>query len=330
MPPQTASRRNFALCITLLAIVFAFVARQYLQRYALSATSAVAIYFSFLLSLTLALSPAVQWVRFVISSLFPGRRKFLFIPILLSPYFIYAIGTHDFRWIALFRLAALAVSAPLLYLSFPIGRPSTFAWQDALLAAFMMSAVLFQGLHGVFNVPVNLDFIGRLFLIALASWTWTFIRPVPGLGYEFVFSKQVLSAAAINFALFAAIALPLGRALHFITWNPHWHGVARFITDYLEIFLFIALLEELFFRGFLQNLLTRTFRERWAGQALASILFGFSHIFHAPVPNWRYVLLASIAGWCYGSAYRASGTILASGLTHALVDTTWRTWFTKI
>jgi membrane protease YdiL (CAAX protease family) len=62
---------------------------------------------------------------------------------------------------------------------------------------------------------------------------------------------------------------------------------------------------------------------------VASCVFGLFHIRHAPFPNWRYVVLASVAGWFYGSAYRRSGTIFGSALVHAMVDTVWRTFFTR-
>jgi len=96
--------------------------------------------------------------------------------------------------------------------------------------------------------------------------------------------------------------------------------------SYLEIFLFVALLEELFFRGFLQTLLTGSLRSEWKAQSIASCLFGLFHILHAPFPNWRYVALASVAGWFYGSAFRQGGNLMASSLMHAMVDTVWRTW----
>jgi hypothetical protein len=169
--------------------------------------------------------------------------------------------------------------------------------------------------------------MGRLFLITVASWCWTFIRVVPGLGYSFRISGEVLKQAAINFVFFAVIAIPSSLSMHFTRWNPRWPGIAQFLLNYLEIFLFIALLEELYFRGFLQNLLSKTLRSWVAGQALVSVLFGLFHILHAPFPNWRYVALASVAGWFYGSAYRISGSLMASSLLHAGVDTVWRTWF---
>ncbi len=103
----------------------------------------------------------------------------------------------------------------------------------------------------------------------------------------------------------------------------------QFGLDFLQLFLFIALLEELFFRGFLQTLLTQTLRSEYGAQALAACLFGVFHILHAPFPNWRYVALATLAGWFYGSAFRQGGGLLASALTHAAVDTLWRAFFTR-
>jgi membrane protease YdiL (CAAX protease family) len=52
-----------------------------------------------------------------------------------------------------------------------------------------------------------------------------------------------------------------------------------------------------------------------------------SHVLLAPAPNWRYVALATLAGWFYGNAFRSGGTLMAPALAHALVDTAWRTWF---
>jgi membrane protease YdiL (CAAX protease family) len=175
--------------------------------------------------------------------------------------------------------------------------------------------------------PKNLDFMARLFMIVVCAWLWVFVRPVPQLGYRFTFSWRALRAALMNFLLFAAIAIPLSLGLRFSRWNPEWPGIGRFCLEYVEIFVFIGWLEELLFRGFLQTLLSERIKsERW-GQGVTSCIFGLSHILHAPVPNWRYVLLASIAGWFYGRAFRQGGWLTASAMTHALVDTVWRTFF---
>jgi membrane protease YdiL (CAAX protease family) len=324
-PPIWASRSFLAATVSL-AIIFAAVARDYLQRYPVSASATIGIYLSFVLLLVFSLAPAWQSSRRAKTS--PRFRPLLvFVPIWCAPYFMYAAGTGDFRWTALLKLAGIAAVTVAIYSQFPPRNSHLFSWQDACVAAALAGFVLSGQLRGIWNVPVNLDFMSRLFLITVASWSWTFVRVVPELGYSFRLSGEVAKQAVINFALFAVIAIPSSLAMHFTRWNPRWPGITQFLLDFLQIFIFIALLEELFFRGFLQSLISRTLGSWVSGQALVSVLFGLFHILHAPFPNWKYVALASVAGWFYGSAFRTTGSVMASSLVHAAVDTVWRTWF---
>jgi len=318
--------RSFLAAGVALAIVFAAVAYDYFLRYRLPVPAGIGIYLAFTMLLILSLAPA--WHRR------GGKERparyypvLIFVPIWLCPYLLYAAGTADFRWMALLKLLAIAVLPVSIYSLFPPRNPRVFGWQDAFVALLLVSFVLSGQLRGIWNVPTNLDFLSRLFLITVASWCWTFIRVVPELGYSFGLSREVCKQAAINFALFAAIALPASLAMQFTRWNPPWPGLAAFLLSYLQILLFIAVLEELFFRGFLQSLLSGTLGSRVSSQAVVSVLFGLFHILHAPFPNWRYVAVASVAGWFYGSAYRKTGSLMASALVHAGVDTVWRTWF---
>jgi membrane protease YdiL (CAAX protease family) len=243
-----------------------------------------------------------------------------------SPYFVYAAGTGDFRTVALLKLLAVSTPVWFIYRSFPPANHRLFRWQDAVVAALLLAALLLGQLRRIWNVPTNLDFMSRLFLLAIGAWCWVFLRRIPALGYRFYFSGIILKQAALNFVYFAAIAVPLSLMLGFTKWNPRWSGPVPFAQEYLEIFFFVALLEELFFRGFLQTLFANTLGRPLVSQAIVACLFGSFHILHAPFPNWRYVGLATIAGWFYGSAYRLSGSLMASALMHAGVDTVWRTW----
>jgi hypothetical protein len=73
----------------------------------------------------------------------------------------------------------------------------------------------------------------------------------------------------------------------------------------------------------LQNLLEKSLANKYAARGIASAVFGFSHIYHG-FPNWRYVLMATAAGWFYGTAWHRRRSIVASSVTHAAVDTLWR------
>ncbi len=305
-------------------MIFGAIAPRYVARFGLSVGSGVTIYISFLMLLAFVLAPGFFGFESGARSI---RFHWLLVPALCcTPYLLYALGTGDFRVGALVKLTALAVFIPGIYALVPVRNPLALNWQDLAVASVLVAAVLGGWLRGIWNVPLNLDFMSRLFLIGLAAWTWTTVRVVAGLGYRFSFSGRICGQAALNFGWFTLIALPLSLELHFTRWNPHWRGITSFGLDFLEIFLFVALLEELFFRGFLQNLLTRTIGNALWAQVAVACLFGLFHILHAPFPNWRYVVLASIAGWFYGSAYRHTGHLTASALTHAAVDTVWRTW----
>jgi uncharacterized protein len=60
---------------------------------------------------------------------------------------------------------------------------------------------------------------------------------------------------------------------------------------------------------------------------LTAILFGLSHFNkRAAHFNWRYVLLAAIAGIFYGRAWRQNRRVATSAVTHTAVDTPWSLW----
>ena len=81
--------------------------------------------------------------------------------------------------------------------------------------------------------------------------------------------------------------------------------------------------EELFFRGWLQNLLERRIG-RGGALAVTAGLFGLAHFNKRALHfNWRYVLLAAIAGAFYGRAWRQDRRVGASAVTHACVDSIW-------
>src|ERR1700752_428672 len=96
--------------------------------------------------------------------------------------------------------------------------------------------------------------------------------------------------------------------------------VAKVALTWAGIFVFVAVPEELFFRAWVQNLLERRVGKLPA-LVVASLLFGLSHFNKRSAHfNWRYVLLASIAGIFYVRAWRENRRVAASGITHTFVD----------
>ena len=93
-------------------------------------------------------------------------------------------------------------------------------------------------------------------------------------------------------------------------------------------FLFgLALSEEFFFRGVLQQWLEEWTWSRRTALILTSILFGWCTCGSAHFPNWRWVIIAGALGWFCGRARNQAGSIRAGMVTHALVVATWRAFF---
>jgi uncharacterized protein len=118
----------------------------------------------------------------------------------------------------------------------------------------------------------------------------------------------------------------LGLSLGFLHFHAYIPPVSHVVLGWIFTFFFIAVPEELFFRGWMQNLLERRLGQRWALLATA-VLFGLSHFNKRALHfNWRYVLLAALAGVFYGRAWRQERRVGASAITHASVDTLWSLW----
>jgi membrane protease YdiL (CAAX protease family) len=250
--------------------------------------------------------------------------------LLLIPYLILALGTHTFSFYGAGKLIAY-IGVPVLLVFPDRQRPVLRAgWRDfaAMLAlAFPVGA---HWLHGIWMWPEELYFFRPLYSVLIGGYAFMVIRNLEGVGYKLTFGLRDAAEAVIHFAGFAVIAVPLGMALGFLhprTGSPSPWSVG---FQFFGIFLTVAIPEEMLFRGILQNFLTKSFRSERRelyGLLIASVIFGAAHLHHAPVPNWRYMILATIAGIFYGNTYRRRGRVSASALTHTLVDTIWRFWF---
>jgi membrane protease YdiL (CAAX protease family) len=90
------------------------------------------------------------------------------------------------------------------------------------------------------------------------------------------------------------------------------------------IFIGTALPEEILFRSLIQNLLMRRFGSGIGTLLAASFIFGCAHLNNGPqaLPNWRYMILATMAGVAYGRVFQRASSVLSSATLHMLVDWT--------
>jgi membrane protease YdiL (CAAX protease family) len=202
-------------------------------------------------------------------------------------------------------------------------------WEDYAAMILLWVPVEFLWMDWLFPYPPILTHTLTI-LMALGTGVATFIllRRLEGVGYGAEWRSGFGWNSAVHFVIYAAIAAPLGIKIGFITFDPAISRMrASLPLEALGILLFTAWPEEFLFRGLLQNLLSRTVSSRWVGLIAASAIFGLSHIFHAPYPNWKYVLLATIAGLFYGHVWMKTGSLVPGVLVHALVDISWHVLF---
>ncbi|HET7842259.1 MAG TPA: type II CAAX endopeptidase family protein [Terriglobia bacterium] len=250
--------------------------------------------------------------------------------LLLLPYFIFAFGTGTFSATGAGKLTAY-IAAPVLLLAPDRLREATQAgWRDFAAMLALGVPVAAHLLNGIWMWPEDLYFFRPLYSVCVGAYAFLVIRNLEGIGYNLTVGLKDTLQAVIHFAGFAILCIPLGIALGFL--HPHAGPVSPWAVgfQFIGIYLTIAIPEELLFRGILQNFLVKSFRSarrELYGLLAASVIFGAAHLHHAPVPNWRYMILATLAGVFYGNVYRTRRSVSASAITHTLVDTAWRFWF---
>jgi membrane protease YdiL (CAAX protease family) len=238
---------------------------------------------------------------------------------------IYSFGVAG-DWRLMIAGAAYTVLPALLVVSGTGKAPGT--WEDYAAVALLWLPIEFRWMYRLFPYPPPLTHTLAI-LAALSTSVAAFVlmRRLEGIGYAVEWRPDFGRNFAAHFALFAAIAIPIGIKIHFLVYDPTFARLRSLPLTALGIIFFTAWPEEFLFRGLLQNFLTRTFGNPWAGLAVASAIFGLSHILHAPSPNWKYVLLATVAGLFYGHAWMRTRSLLPGTLIHALVDISWHLLF---
>ena len=292
------------------------------------AFAATVLVFAFLLLVMLVF--AARGVAEGFSAKFgPGGGVLLGACVLLACV-VYLLSTGTFVLARAGAMAAL-IFVPLA-LAVSAGSAAAGVWQDFVTIAGVWVFVKFSPSHWLWPYPGGrLAYVMTVLLaVNAAVISFLLVRRISGSGYSIGWGKRWGWYVLGSFALFACIAIPLGTRLRFIAFAPWWDRWSSFLLLSMAILVFTAWPEELLFRALLQNVLARASKSELAGWWTASVLFGFSHITNLGFPNWRYVILASIAGVFYGWTWRKTGSIFASALLHAAVDVAWHFLFRTI
>lgn len=198
-------------------------------------------------------------------------------------------------------------------------------WRDFVVLAVLGLVVEFRVFESAW--PARVGALNRLILLNTGLYGFMAIRQLTGVGFNLWPRMRDFIIGLRELAFYAPIAVPLGLGLGFLHAHRTMPSLGQFVLSWVSIFAFIALLEEIYFRGWLQNLLERRMGRGWA-LVTTAVIFGLSHFNKGAAHfNWRYVLLATFAGIFYGRAWREERRLFASAITHASVDTIWLLWF---
>jgi len=241
--------------------------------------------------------------------------------LLIVPYLVFALPGGNFQLRLCLGMAAIVLTITL-FLQHASAKPD---WYDLLVLAILGISVELHIFDQAWPIA-GFSAMPKLLFVDAGLYGYLVIRPVSGIGFDFRLKLSDIGIGLREFLYYAPIALLLGFSLRFL----HFHRVPgspiEFAAGWLFTLLFVALPEELFFRGLMLNMLERRVGTNRA-LAITSLLFGLAHFNKRAVYfNWRYVILAAIAGIFYGRAWLSNRRLLSSAITHATVDTVWSIW----
>lgn len=252
-------------------------------------------------------------------------------PALLAiPYLGVTVAAGDFRWgwFLLYLLLPPAI-ALLLWQGRQLDPNQEKATgRDFLILAVLGVAVDLRWFEPAW--PAHMAIFNKVLLLDAGLYGFVLIRRLGGTGFDLRLRWRDAGIGLREAAFYTPLALALGLSLGFLHAHAVWPRAGTLSGAWLFTFFFIAVPEELFFRGWLQNLLERCMG-RYPALVVTAVLFGLAHfnkhtVGHGGAFNWRYVVLAALAGFFYGRAWRRDRRVGASAVTHATVDTLWSMW----
>ena len=226
-------------------------------------------------------------------------------------------------------LGALAFASAFWYVIFPHQTAVDILFL-VVIAVVWMSRVI-PPLYAAPSAKIPLAILGQLMWFRSGLLAMLSVRRMKNIGFGFWPRASEWKIGALYFLGFIPIATAVAWATAFT--RPHlryatWEKTSLVaIATFFGILWVVALGEEFFFRGLLQQWITRWLRSDWGGLLLTSLLFGSVHLWYRSFPNWRIVPVAALLGLFCGLAFRQAKSIRASMVTHALTVTAWRIFF---
>ena len=244
---------------------------------------------------------------------------------LCIPYLLVSLAGGMFRWTWLLVSALVPVMVAGLMLDGKRVDPEQRGtWRELLALGALGLAVDLRWTETAW--PPHLVAFNKMLLLDAGIYGLLVVRGLEGVGFDLRLRWKDVGVGVREYLYYAPAAVALGLWMGFLHFHARWPSGLQALGALVFTFLFIAIPEELFFRGWVQNLLEKRLG-RWPALLVTAVLFGLAHFNKRAVHfNWRYVVMAALAGIFYGRAWRQERRVGAPGITHTLVDATWSLW----
>jgi membrane protease YdiL (CAAX protease family) len=325
MNAMQQSLRGFSIALVILWITLCIAGLLYSQAKDIPQWVVFAVVPAFLVELSFYAATGVAAVRARLALLSPRQLAAGMVGSAVLPYLIYSVGTGVFDPASFAMIAGLAAIPALWYIIFGAN-----AWADLAFLVLMAMPVLFHIFEELYTDPIprlRLHVLGLLMWYRSGILAVLAVRRMEGIGFSFVPRPPEWRIGIRNYLLFLPLGAGLAIAVGFIRpdgFELNLKTLAIALLTFIVTLWVLAAAEEFFFRGLLQQMLTRKLGKPVLAIVVAAVIFGSVHLGYREFPNWRFAMLATCAGLFYGRAYAQAGSVRAAMVTHALVVTTWR------
>jgi membrane protease YdiL (CAAX protease family) len=289
--------------------------------------AALSVAAAFLIEIPFYLSPGFETVRAWLGRQGKARAACLLTASAVAPWVVYSAATGEARFTNFLLLLLVALAVSYWYIALPAAPVA-----DALFLVTVAAVYLSKIFDRIYLSPIpklSISVLGHLMLIRTAALAVLVFRGNVMAEFRFIPNRKEWLT---GFGYFGVMLPIIGLAywgLGLVQLRPHPHGIGltflQGIGTFLLILWVVALSEEFFFRGLLQQWL-----EQWTANAnmaliAAALVFGCAHLgFHRIFPNWRWAIVAAILGIFCGLAWRNSRSVQAAMVAHALIVTVWQ------
>lgn len=261
---------------------------------------------------------------------FTRRPALIFLaPLLLTTVFCTTATLYGcLTWkLAVLVLVYALVPASCVYAQVALPRPRTPSWPDFAVILMLWLPLEFSAGAALVPRPVQGILHATAYGVAVTLGVVLFLLARRWGGMKYTLPRSLLDLRNILLGYLASLLLliPFGLWVGFLA-HPHSPRVSLRIAAFriLLIFFGTAFPEEILFRALIQNWFTQRVQQQLKAVLVSSLIFGISHLNNAPgpLPNWRYMAVATIAGLIFGTVFLRSTSIFASTSVHAAVNTT--------